>query len=127
MQYQKKHSMGQVQIACERNHKRLSADSVYHRSGVSPAPESDKQQLEAIQSRLAERRLLPAHLYVDQGYMSAANLAKSLTRGIDLRGRLLQDTSGKVEGFRLQDFQVDIANRTEICPGQTQPTKMVAF
>jgi hypothetical protein len=54
--------------------------------------------------------------------MSAANLAKSLTKGVDWRGRLLQDTSGKREGFRLRDFRVDIANRTAICPvGRVAP------
>jgi hypothetical protein len=54
--------------------------------------------------------------------MSAANLAKSFTTGVDLRGRLLQDTSGKREGFRLRDFQVDIATCPAVCPaGQVAP------
>jgi DDE family transposase len=104
---------------------------------LASAPEPDNQQLEAIQSRLAERKLLPVQQYVDQGYMSAANLAKSLTSGVDLRGRLLQDTSGKAEGFRLRDFQVDIANRRAICPAgrvaprfvpaKPNPRNLVAF
>ncbi len=104
---------------------------------LTSAPEPDNQQLDAIQNRLAECRVLPAQHYVDQGYMSAANLAKSLTKGVDLRGRLLQDTSGKREGFRLRDFQVDIANRTAICPAgriaprfvpaKPNPRNLVAF
>jgi transposase len=104
---------------------------------LASAPEPDNQQVEAIQKRLAEQKLLPAQQYVDQGYMSAANLAKSLTRGVNLRGRLLQDTSGKTEGFRLRDFQVDIANRTAICPAgrvaprfvpaKPNPRNLVAF
>lgn len=104
---------------------------------LASAPEPDNQQLDAIQNRLAERRVLPAKQYVDQGYMSAANLAKSLTKGVDLRGRLLQDTSGKREGFRLRDFRVDIANRTAICPvgrvaprfvpAKPNPRNLVAF
>jgi hypothetical protein len=104
---------------------------------LASAPEPDNQQLDAIQNRLAGRRVLPAQHYVDQGYMSAANLAKSLTKGVDLRGRLLQDTSGKREGFRLRDFQVDIANRTAICPAgriaprfgpaKPNPRNLVAF
>ncbi len=97
------------------------------------APEPDNQPLDAIQNRLVGRRVLPAKHYVNQGYMSAANLAQSLTKGVDLRGRLLQDTSGKPEGFRLRDFQIDIANRTAICPaGRVAPIKpnprnLVAF
>jgi transposase len=104
---------------------------------LASAPEPDNQQVEAIQKRLAERKLLPARQYVDQGYMSAANLAKSLTRGVDLRGRLLPDTSGKAEGFRLRDFQVDIANQRAICPAgrvaprfvpaKPNPRNLVAF
>jgi hypothetical protein len=56
---------------------------------------------------------------------------------VDLRGRLLPDTSGKHEGFRLQDFRVDIANRTAICPAgrvaprlvpaKPNPRNLVAF
>ena len=102
-----------------------------------PAPDADNQYVEAIQMALAYRCLLPRQHYVDQGYMSAANLADSLNRGVDLRGCLLPDTSDKPAGFRLADFQIDIAQQIAICPaGQTalrfvpsppQPRNLVAY
>jgi transposase len=92
---------------------------------VTPAPEPDNQQLQAVQARLIQRNVRPKRQYVDQGYMSAANLAHSMANGIDLRGRLLEDTSGKQAGFRLQDFQVDIARRVAICPAGHQATRFV--
>lgn len=92
---------------------------------VTPAPEPDNQQLQAVQARLSQRNVLPKWQYVDQGYMSAANLAHSMANGIDLRGRLLEGTSGKQAGFRLQDFQVDIARRVALCPAGWQATRFV--
>jgi transposase len=42
---------------------------------VTPAPEPGNQQLQAVQAHLIQRNLRPRRQYVDQGYMSAANLA----------------------------------------------------
>ena len=92
---------------------------------LTAAPEPDNQHVDTIQHRLDARQLLPAQQYVDQGYMSAANVAASQTKGVNLRGRLLPDTSGKLPGFRLADFQVDITNERVICPAGKQALRFV--
>src|SRR5207248_7138245 len=44
---------------------------------------------------------------------------------VNLRGRLLPDTSGKTPGFRLADFKVDIANQEVICPDGKYASRFV--
>jgi transposase len=83
---------------------------------LTAAPNPDNQHLTTIQQRLTKRQIPPDRQYVDQGYMSAANLAASQKANVKLRGRLLPDTAGKTPGFRLADFKVDIANQDVICP-----------
>lgn len=92
---------------------------------LTASPDPDNQHVDTIQQRLASRQLLPTRQYVDQGYMSASNVAHSQTNGVNLRGRLLPDTSGKTPGFRLTDFQVDIANQRVICPDGKQALRFV--
>jgi hypothetical protein len=71
------------------------------------------------------RHLLPARQYADQGYMSASNVAQRQTKGVNLRDRLLPDTSGKMPGLHLTNFQVDIAHQRVICPDGKQALRFV--
>lgn len=79
------------------------------------ALEQDSQALPSIQERLSERDLLPAELYADQAYISAALIADSLRQGICLFGPCPLDTKGP-PGFRQSDFVIDYAKRQAICP-----------
>lgn len=83
---------------------------------VTPANESDHQALDDIQDRLAARDLSPDKHYVDQAYMSGEHLASSREHDIDLRGYVQANASSKAEGFRLQDFDIDIQNESATCP-----------
>jgi transposase len=83
---------------------------------LTPAPAREVGDLTAIQSQLAERALTPAKHYVDQGYMSGENIAKSRDQGIDLRGGVSPDTQGKPPGFRLEDFEIDMERHQATCP-----------
>jgi hypothetical protein len=69
-----------------------------------------------IQRHLIERQVPPAQQYVDQGYMSGANLQASLDQLIDLRGFIRDGNVTKPEGFRLPDFTIDVAHRQATCP-----------
>lgn len=102
---------------------------------VRPANENDNQALDAIQERLKERDLSPEKQYVDQSYMGGKHIASSREHGIDLRGYVQANASSKAEGFRLQDFEVDIAQAVVTCPAgkqsirwsQVKGTKGVAY
>jgi len=83
---------------------------------IRPAHENDHQALAGIQERLAARDLIPQQHYVDQSYMSGKQIASSRERGIDLRGYVQANASSKAEGFCLQDFEVDIAQKIALCP-----------
>ena len=83
---------------------------------VTPANESDQAALEPLQERLIEREIVPAHQYVDQGYMSGEHIYTSREKGIDLRGYVQSEGSQKEEGFRLADFSVDIDKQQAGCP-----------
>src|SRR5258707_11379991 len=48
--------------------------------------------------------------------MGGANLEASLGQSIDLRGFMRDGNVTKPEGFRLPDFNIDIANRQATCP-----------
>jgi len=58
----------------------------------------------------------PAQQYVDQGYMSGANLQASLDQAIDLRGFIRDGNVTKPDGFRLPDFTIDVTHRQAPCP-----------
>jgi transposase len=83
---------------------------------VTPAFIQDNMPILDIQEHLSERQVPPARQYVDQGYMSGANLAASLEQSIDLRGFIRDGNVTKPEGFRLPDFSIDVAKRQATCP-----------
>ena len=88
---------------------------------ITPAIVVDNQYLPGLQERLSAHGVAPGKHYVDQGYMSADNLVTSRERGIDLRGYIKADTSGKPPGFQLQNFDIDIEQQQATCPaGRTQ-------
>jgi len=88
----------------------LITDIALHR-----AIEPDNLALAPIQDRLAARELAPLQQYTDMGYCNAATIVDSAERGIDLRGRVAH-SGAKAPGFRLEDFEVDVAQRTAVCP-----------
>ena len=84
---------------------------------VTPANVNDAQALDEIQQNLEDRSLSPEQQYVDQGYMSAGHIERSLKEhGIDLRGQVQANSSSKPQGFQLCDFDIDIEQRQAICP-----------
>lgn len=89
---------------------------------VTAANEHDSEALTGIQERLIARSLKPDEQYVDQGYPSGPNLARSRARGIALWGPVGGDTAGKQEGYRQSDFVIDMEARQATCPqGKTAP------
>lgn len=76
----------------------------------------DSEVVTQIQDQLIGAGRAPETMVVDQGYVSCANLAESLARGITLLGPLPADTSGKPEGYRQEDFTLDWENETATCP-----------
>jgi len=85
----------------------------------------DNQCLTAIQDRLVQRRIPPGKQYVDQAYMSGRHMAESLAQGTDLRGYVREGNTSRPEGFRLQDFQIDVKRRQAICPAGKKQVKWV--
>jgi transposase len=83
---------------------------------VTTTLETDQQALVSIQARLAAHDLTPAQQYVDKGYVSTHNIVNSVAQGIDLRGRVGDDTSAHPPGFQQADFQFDFATRQATCP-----------
>jgi len=83
---------------------------------IAPAFMQDNTPIVDIQQRLIERQVPPAKQYVDQGYMSGANVQASLNQAIDLRGFIRDGNVTKPEGFRLPDFSIDVADRQATCP-----------
>lgn len=102
---------------------------------VALAPQHDSLALDRIQQRLIARDVCPGQQYVDQGYMSAEQIVSSAQRGIDLRGEVQASPSRKAKGFRLQDFDIDLRQRSARCPAgkvsvrwsEVTTTKGVAF
>src|SRR5713226_979263 len=80
-----------------------------------------------IQQHLIDRQMPPAQQYVDQGYMSGANLQASLDQSIDLRGFMRDGNVTKPEGFRLPDFTIDVANRQATCPAGQEAIRWSAI
>ena len=77
---------------------------------------TDTEALAPIQQRLVARDLAPTQHYVDRGYMSAENIVASTEQGIDLRGRVLSDTSAHPAAFQHAAFQLDPLQRQATCP-----------
>ena len=94
---------------------------------LTPAFIQDNTPVGDIQRHLIERQVPPAQQYVDQGYMSGANLQASLDQAIDLRGFIRDGNVTKPEGFRLPDFTIDIANRQATCPAGAHPIRWSAI
>lgn len=82
--------------------------------------ESDQDALAGIQERLIERDLCPDEQYVDQGYTSGQTLQESQARGINLRGYVDRGGTHKPKGFRLTDFEIDLAQQRVICPARRE-------
>jgi len=82
---------------------------------IHSAIEADGTALPAIQQRLQHRQVTPEQQYVDRGYCHGKTIASSQQQGIDLRGRVAHQAR-KPEGFRLEDFEIDLENREAICP-----------
>ncbi len=84
------------------------------------APETDVEQLAAIQAGLARVDLLPAQHLVDAGYVRARNLVASHEdHQIDLVGPIYDDHQWQAkarEGFDLGHFRVDWEARVVTCP-----------
>lgn len=90
---------------------------------VTSTVEQDNESLTKLQPRLVERQVVPAQQYVDLGYMSGSNLARSLEQGIDLRGFVREGNVSKRPEFRLGQFDIDLAQRRAICPARRHSVK----
>jgi transposase len=84
--------------------------------GISAANEHDSEAVDAIQQRLQVLEVAPNEMIVDQGYMSGGNMARSQLRGIDLFGPMPADNSGKPDGYRQEDFDIDWQKQMVTCP-----------
>jgi transposase len=86
---------------------------------LTPAGVADSQQLAGIQTRLAERDLLPEIHLADKGYISGDNLVSSAARGVQLVGPIRRDGSPQAHlpgGLTVADFQVDFEQQQAVCP-----------
>ncbi len=90
---------------------------------VTSTIEQDNDSLTKLQPRLVDRQVVPAQQYVDQGYMSGDNLARSLEHGIDLRGFIREGNVTKRPEFRLSQFDIDLNQRRAICPAGKRSVK----
>jgi transposase len=86
--------------------------------GLTDSQLSDVHALPQIQARLSGRGLTPGEQYVDQAYLSGTRLAESVARDIRLMGPI-SGQPGR-EGFRLDDFQVDLEAQQALCPAGNQ-------
>jgi len=91
--------------------------------GLTDAQADDRAALPAIQERLTGRGLSPANEIVDQNYMSGASLAGSRERGVELIGEF--QAQWGPEGFRQDDFQVDLLQGKATCPAGQTSVKML--
>ncbi len=83
---------------------------------VTDAQLADARALPDIQQRLEERIGAPEAQYVDRGYVSTDNLAKSHRQGIRLVGPVpIPPTQGL---FQVKDFQLDLDNCQAMCPAE---------
>jgi transposase len=87
---------------------------------ITSSVESDQQALGEIQSRQAERDVLPGERMADQGYVSGATLVASADLGEDLVGPAPGDHSPQArlpDGITLDQFKVDLEQGSATCPG----------
>lgn len=90
---------------------------------ITSSVETDYEALPAVQERLAARELLPSEQFVDGGYVNTANLVCSAERQVDLFGPARQDSTPQARmaaGITLDQFQIDLAARTAVCPAGQQ-------
>jgi len=100
--------------SCDEDRPRLITDVQ-----TTPASTQDVICTAPIQTALIEKDLIPAEHLVDSGYVSAANLADSRRRGIELIGPPRPNTSwqARTEGaYDSTQFTVDWQNCQAICP-----------
>jgi transposase len=86
---------------------------------ITSSVESDQHALGAIQSRQAERAVLPGERLADQGYVSGATLAASAEIGEDLVGPAPGDHSPQArlpDGITLDQFTVEMEQGVATCP-----------
>lgn len=84
---------------------------------TAKANDGDSESIKGIHQRLTKRDLAPTDHYVDQGYVSGANIAHSAKRGTSLKGPIAQDNSTKPPGFKQADFVIDFEQQVVTCPG----------
>jgi len=85
------------------------------------ALDNDSPQTQLVQARLQAQHIIPQEHYVDQGYMSAANLVDSAAQDIQLMGVPLNDTQGHAD-FRQPRFDLNVAARQVTCPAEHTST-----
>lgn len=86
---------------------------------------ADCQQLDDIQTRLAERDLLPDIHLLDKGYVTGDNILASAARGVQLVGPVQRDSSPQAQtpgGLTADQFQVDFEQKRAVCPAGQMAT-----
>ena len=87
---------------------------------TAPAPETDKEALSGVQSRLAARELLPGQHLLDAGYVTAGHIVESRKKhGITLVGPIMEEPSWQAKegkGFAAADFEIDWEKKRAVCP-----------
>lgn len=87
---------------------------------TAPAPETGKEALPEIQSRLAAHDLLPNQHLVDAGHVTARRLVESKERhAITLVGPIMDEPSWQAKegkGYAAADFQLDWEKQQATCP-----------
>ena len=81
--------------------------------------QTDYEELPLIQARLIERQCKPGEHYVDAGYMSGPNLARSQDLKIDLIGPLPEVVTPQdllPDGITQAQFQLDPIEKIATCP-----------
>jgi len=81
-----------------------------------PANENDNKILPSLKIMNDKNALKPQKTYVDSNYISGTAIREFEERGEKLMGYVQKDTSTKPEGFKLQDFKVDMDTLTAVCP-----------
>jgi transposase len=83
---------------------------------TQPASHSDEAGMEATFKEQTRNGMdKPRELYVDGAYVSAAALAQAREEKRELMGPA-QPSASRAQGFRTEDFDVDIEQRRALCP-----------
>ena len=80
------------------------------------ANENDNKILPKLKEMNDEMGLKPDKTYADTNYISRTAIMEFEERGERLMGYVQKDTSAKPEGFKLEDFKIDMDTLTAICP-----------